>query len=89
MVIIDTRCSVSARRRIPCNGRRRFGLRRLNRRRLSTRRRSLNSVSFRKNVIPDSAENALDASQVTLAVVQRRVDLVKSESFDKKIKILT
>ena len=83
MIIVDIRCSVSAKRRIPGNGRRRFVLRRLNRRcrrHLALRRCRLNSVPFREKIIPDSAEDALHASQVTLAIVQRRVDLVQPES---------
>ena len=58
--------------------RRRFLLWRLNRRRdLRWSGCRLNSVLFRKNVIPDPSEHAFDAGQVTLAVVQRRVDVVK------------
>jgi len=79
MIIIDVwlssiRCRRTWRRR----RRRRFLLWRLNRRRdLCWSGCRLNSILFRENVIPDPTEHALDAGKVTLAVVQRRVDVVK------------
>ena len=51
-----------------------------NRRRRCRRRRRRSrrdAVPFCEEVIPDSAENAFDAVEVSLGAVQRRVDLVK------------